>query len=400
MKSLLVAWKDFRIRITDRRGFLTMILMPLLLTAILGSALEKSMGGQDVPNTTLAYYQMDEDSLANEFRNTVLKNKELRDSIQLKEVLSKEELQRLIQDGKADVGLVLPSRWSEKIEKGDFTDTILLADPGKEVQATIIESMVHSFMKRAYIMFVAADVTIRDFAGAEPVMTGQVDMQVASADIIRKIEDIQGVTVQEEAVGEKVVSSMQYYAAGMGVMFILFNATIGAKMIMTERATETLARLLRTPTTISDILLGKFLGTLLFSGTQFFLFVAVTHYGFGVAWGDNMAQIIAVGLAYIVCVSGLSMTLAAFVHSEKTADMINGVGIQLFALLGGSMLPIYAFSDTMKTVSNIAPNKWALTGLLEVMGGTSWMNILLPISVLVIVGMLSFTLGIWRLRVR
>ena len=34
---------------------------------------------------------------------------------------------------------------------------------------------------------------------------------------------------------------------------------------------------------------------------------------------------------------------------------MGGIGIQILAILGGSMLPIYVFPDTLQTVANIAP---------------------------------------------
>ncbi len=57
MKSLIVAWKDVKIRIIDRRGVMMMLLMPLLLTAILGSALSNIFDNGGLPKTVIGYYQ-------------------------------------------------------------------------------------------------------------------------------------------------------------------------------------------------------------------------------------------------------------------------------------------------------------------------------------------------------
>nr|MBR9646626.1 ABC transporter permease [Streptococcus sp. 11-4097] len=81
---------------------------------------------------------------------------------------------------------------------------------------------------------------------------------------------------------------------------------------------------------------------------------------------------------YAICVSGLSMLIAAFIREEKMADVMGGIGIQILAILGGSMLPIYVFPDTLQTIANVAPNKWALTSFLNIMSGTSW-DVLLPV---------------------
>ncbi len=77
---------------------------------------------------------------------------------------------------------------------------------------------------------------------------------------------------------------MQYYAAAMLVMFLLYNITVGAKSVVTEQRTETLARLFSTPTSSFSILFGKFLGTLLFACIQFGIFIVATHFMFHVEW--------------------------------------------------------------------------------------------------------------------
>jgi ABC-2 type transport system permease protein len=193
---------------------------------------------------------------------------------------------------------------------------------------------------------------------------------------------------------------MQYYAAAMAVMFLLFNATMGAKSIIQERNTETLARLMMSPTSNGSILIGKFMGTLLFALIQLIIFYMATSLFYDVNWGGNILQVLAVGIAYSVAVSGLSMILAAIVSEEKTTDLISGVGVQIFAILGGSMLPIYIFPDALQSFANITPNKWALTSFLSVMSGTSWSQLFLPISVLILMGLLSLTIGTWRLKAR
>ncbi|WP_416829362.1 ABC transporter permease [Ectobacillus polymachus] len=402
MKSLIIAWKDFKIRFTDKRGFLLMIFMPLLLTAILGSALSGVMEGNKLPNTVLGYYQEDHDSFADMFKKDVLQSADLSSYITVKEVASREELTTLIQEGKVDAGLIIPAKWSENINQGELKQPILLSDPGKTMQSSIIETVIQSFSQRAQTASLGVNMVVNDLAKSTPVMTGSVNLGNVAYDISNQLKGMatEKTGITAKTAGKKSVSSMQYYSVGMGVMFLLFNISIGAKMIIAERSTETLARLMSTPTSALSIITGKFIGTLLFSVMQFVVFVAGTHYFFGVDWGDNMLQIAAVGLSYSICVSGLSMLLAGMIKSEKTADTINGVVIQLLALLGGSMLPLDAFPDSLKVIANIAPNKWALVSFLDIMGGVTWQELFPAFSVLLIIGFASLILGTWRLQAR
>ncbi|MDM5153028.1 ABC transporter permease [Bacillus sp. DX1.1] len=398
MKSFIIAWKDLKIRITDRRGFMMMLLMPLVLTAILGSALSGVLDSGGLPKTVIGYYQEDTDAFADVFRKDILESKEIKDDVKVEVAASRKELEEMLKQKKIDVGIIIPGKWSEHIQDGRLKETKLLTDPAKEIQTKIAESFVRSFSEHAQTVAFSTKSIVTDLEKSQQENIGQVAKEVS--------EELQRIAISNEdgidkgTIGKKTVVAMQYYAAAMLVMFLLFNITDGAKSIVTEQRTETLARLLSTPTSSFSVLLGKFFGTLLFACLQFGLFVVATHYAFGVNWGDDIMQLSLVGISYAICVSGLSMLIAAFIREEKTADMMGGIGIQLLAVLGGSMLPIYAFSDTLQKVANIAPNKWALTSFLDIMSGTSWDTLLPIILSLSSVGIISVIIGTFRLRTR
>ncbi|CAM4300479.1 ABC transporter ATP-binding protein [Bacillus manliponensis] len=398
MKSFIIAWKDVKILLTDRRGFMMMLLMPILLTAILGSALSGVFESGTIPKTTIGYYQEDEDELGRMFYEDVLQSQKIKADIKVKTASSPRELEEMMRKEKVDVGMIIPANWSEQLQEGKLREVKLLTDPSKSIQIDIAESLIHAFSEQAQTVASTTKNVMEVFAQSQPEQAGNMigKLQVELEKAITSEEE----QVIKEGLGTEPVSSMQYYAAAMLVMFLLFNITVGAKSIVKEKRTETLARLLSTPTSSVSILLGKFYGTLLFACIQFCLFVFVTIYMFGVSWGDNIWKVLAIGFSYAICVSGLSMLLAAFIREEETADMLGGTGIQLLALLGGSMLPIYAFPEVMKKVANIAPNKWALTSLLDVMSGAAWQTIIPVIVTLMLIGIITVSVGTFRLRVR
>jgi ABC-2 type transport system permease protein len=400
MKSLLIAWKDFKIRMKDRKGFLTMIVMPLILTAILGAALSDVMAGDGgFSETTVGLFQADKDPIAEAFRKEVLLELEF---VNVNMADDEAELKELLSDGKIDVGLSIPKEWSEDLNNGGLKEIFIYSQTDKQIKASVIQSIVESFSERVKTISLSTTAVISDLTKSKVVTTGAVDMKQVADVIVADLDQAGQIQfdIEEESIGKKMVSSMQYYAAAMAVMFLLFNATMGAKSIIQERSTETLARLMISPTSNSSILIGKFMGTLLFAFIQLMIFFCATSLFYDVNWGGDILQVLAIGIAYSVAVSGLSMILAAIVSEEKTTDLLSGVGVQIFAILGGSMLPIYIFPDALQTFANITPNKWALTSFLTIMSGTSWDKLFLPMSVLLLIGLLSLTIGTWRLKAR
>ncbi|GIN21445.1 MAG TPA: ABC transporter permease [Bacillus bacterium] len=404
MKAFTIANKDMKIRLRDRKGFITLLLMPLVLTAILGSALSGLFSESgSIPDTSVGIVVSADDDLTDQFVNKILQGDELKESIALKEFNSKAALKKAVGQQQVDVGVIIPSGWGEGLMMGEVKEATILSDPEKEIQSTIMKSIMTSFIDRVTSVSIASEVVSKELSSAVPVSDQKVDVVNAVSGLANDLSEIAGaqlnaVTTKEG--GKEPISGMQYYAAAMCAMFVLFNVTFGAKSIVQERKTETLARLLSSPIHRSSIITGKFLGTLYFSFLQFLVFVTATHYLFGVSWGSNILQVLVIGLAYSVTVAGFAMIIAGIITEEKTADTVGGIGVQILALLGGSMIPVATFPNSLQQLANIAPNKWALGTLLEIMNGTAWSTLILPVSVLVLSGLLALMVGSLKLRAR
>ncbi|MFI8685935.1 ABC transporter permease [Rossellomorea sp. NPDC077527] len=404
MSLFTIAWKDIKIRLKDRKSFITLLLMPIILTAILGSALSGVFSENgSLPELTAGVVVTSQDELTDQFLHDTLQGKELKESITLKKFKTEADLRNAIEEGKVDAGLVFPDRWGEGLLKGENQPIKMFKDPGKDLPFSILSTIAESFTNRVTTVSAATRTVGEELTSSVPVSNQNIDLSGTMKDLSEKltaIADSEANGVVSEKDGKEPLSGMQYYAAAMGAMFILFNTTMGAKTIIQERNTDTLARLMISPIRHSSIIGGKFLGTLSFTILQFTVFVIATHFLFGVNWGSNVAQLVLMGLAYSFSVSGLAMMLAGFMTEEKTVDSIGGIGVQVLALLGGSMIPLASFPETLQKVAGIAPNKWALGGMLDIMKGTSWDALILPVTVLILSGIAALWIGSLKLKLR
>ncbi|MGE7781443.1 ABC transporter permease [Peribacillus sp. NPDC097264] len=395
MKSFLIAWKDFKIRAMDRRGFMTMLIMPLILTLILGMALKDIFGGDEgFRETSVGLYVDKKDPMADALKQDVLEKTEF---LTLKTVDSEEKLKEMVKKEEVEVGILIPAEWGANLD-----EAVLYSNQDTQLKATVVESIISSFTERVQTISKTSEAVMKNATQTQAVATGEGAGKETAERVSMELTESGKVDMEvgNQSVGETSISSMQYYAAAMLVMFLLFNVTLGAKSMIQERHTDTLARLNSAPMNQYSILIGKFLGTLYFAFIQLLLFYVATSLFFNVNWGESRGQVVAFGFMYSVAVAGLSMLLAAFIKREKTADLISGIGIQLFAIVGGSMLPIYAFPERLKTIAALTPNNWALTGFLDIMSGVGWSGLLLPFSVLGLIGLVSMLIGAWRLRGR
>lgn len=393
-KAIWIAWKDVKIRITDKKGFMMLILMPLILTAILGAALGSILGGSEIVEIKVGYVQSDQSGASRLFKTDVLEKMKM---IKVTEAGSEKEMKKLLAEKKIDVGIAVPAYWGSGKKPA-----AVYAGTEQELKGSIIETAAVSFIDQYKAVREASSASMEYVTKTDAAKQGKLNSSLIAENLAKTLEKEAGarLAVTEKSVGTKEVTSFQYYSAAMLCMFMLFHMTVGAKSFLLEKETETLARLLMTPAQKYAILFGKWLGTYLFAIIQFFIFLIVTINVFDVDWGDNLLFVSVLGLSYAAAVSGISMLLASCLSDMKSADVLGGFGIQVLAVLGGSMLPLYQFPDFLQSVSKAVPNRWALEGFLSLMEGGGWAELQMPVLLFAAIGLCSLAVGIRRLHTR
>ncbi len=390
MKSLLIAVKDAKTHLKDRKAILMMILMPILLTVILGSALKGMMGGGSMPETILGVYTPEANAMTASIVQTLGDDALV---ITVEQAKSEKQLMEWIEDREVHIGLLLPDGWGIDAKER----AVILPVSGQETGAAIIRQLIETYAQMSHAI---TNSTISIMT--EAAVLSSKDRTAIQSELAASLEKV--VNEQRNYVNEppeeESVSSMQYYAAAMAAMFLLFNAMAGGKSFHQERRSETLSRLLMTPTTVHSVLAGKFIGTILFAWIQFLIFMVATRFLLNVDWGSSIMQILFITFFYIFSVAGLAMVVAAFTSNEKMADVVGTMGVQVLALLGGSMLPLSLFPEIMRKMAMATPNSWALTSFTSIMTGTPWFTLWLPAMVLFGIGVTSIFISSLRLRRR
>jgi ABC-2 type transport system permease protein len=164
--------------------------------------------------------------------------------------------------------------------------------------------------------------------------------------------------------------------------------------IVAEQKQGTLLRLRVAPLGKMQILGGKGLACFLscVATTCILLLLGVTFLGVRVSsWPFLLASIGAMA----VCFSGLMMLLSVLGRTEQAVGGSAMAIILVMATLGGGLVPLIAMPDWMLTLSNICPAKWGVLALEgAIWRGFDLAEMLLPCGILLLVGALSFGLGV------
>src|SRR5690606_23455317 len=134
--------KDAKIHLKDRKAILMMIIMPILLTVILGSALKGVMGGGSMPETILGVYTSKSNAMSEGVIRTLGENGL---AITVEQAESEEQLLDWLDGREIDVALLLPEGWGT-----DTHRAIVMPISGQETAGALIQQMIETFAQMSH----------------------------------------------------------------------------------------------------------------------------------------------------------------------------------------------------------------------------------------------------------
>jgi len=174
-------------------------------------------------------------------------------------------------------------------------------------------------------------------------------------------------------------------------------ATFGVGLVA-ERTQGTLVRLLTTPLTRAQVLLGKAVACAVAILGVEALLLLVGALGFGVR-PASLTLLLAASLSTAVAFVGLMMLISTLGRTERSASGAGWAILLVMSMLGGGMVPLFVMPGWMASASNVSPVKWAVLAF----EGALWRGfdvreMVLPCAILLVVGALSFVLGVRNFR--
>ena len=196
-------------------------------------------------------------------------------------------------------------------------------------------------------------------------------------------------------VGENKKSPMiSFYAAAIGVMFLLFTASGSAGALLDEAESGTLERVLSTRVTMTKLLGGKLVFNTLLAFIQL---VAMFLWGWAVFKLDffnHLPGFAVMGLSTAFAVAAFGLLLASACHTRAQLGALSTLLILIMSSVGGSMFPRYLMPDSMQRAGLLTINAWAIDGFTKVFWRDLPLTELWPqVTVLVAVGVALFLIA-------
>ncbi len=336
-------------------------------------------------------------------------------------LLDRAGAEQTVRNGDVPVAVVIPRGLGESLAKnglagGGGVSIQLLSDVSDRIAPQVVLGLLQKVTMTAApdLLMQGGIRQFEQFAGA---MTPQQKSAVDAWMPTLRAQSQSGVTTAGGAakpgtmgVGVEVVDVMRshtnrgslisFYAAGVGVMFLLFSSVASAGGALLEEAEAgTLERLLTTNMSLTRLLAGKWLFIALGGVAQLTVMFVWGAVAFGLPLFSHLPGFVVMTLVTAGAAGALGLVLATLARSREQLSGFSTILVLTMSAIGGSMFPRFLMSETMQKLGLLTFNAWALDGYLKVFWRDAPVWQLWP-QVLVLCGLTVIFLGAARLLAR
>ncbi len=366
MKTLTIAANSLRRLFRDRSNIFFVFVLPIVLILVLGLVF-----GSGFVSRVAVVVPVDDDRARDMYD-------EIASSTAFETVESDDEddARQRLRRNDVDAVIVIPVGYSEQLDSGEQVEIGYFATAsagGIDVQAVVDAAVVEQGSKIRAARF-AVDATGTDAATA-----------LATADAMQSGMPAVDVVVEGDAASDAPTGA-DTNAAQQLLLFMFLTALTSSTALIQSRRLGVSERMFSTPTTAGTIISGETLGRFLVVMLQGVFIVLAAGVLFDISWGDPIGAMLVVS-AFALTGTGAGMLLGSTFSTEQQASGVAIFGALMLAALGGSMVPLEVFPDTMVGIAHLTPHAWGNDAFSELIlhgGGVS--DIAVELTVLTLYG--------------
>ncbi len=351
---LAIAGCNLRRLVRYRANIFFIVILPLMLILLLGTAFG------DRAQTAIAVY----DGARSAHSRAVVEALTATDSVVVARADSESAVIESVSRGRSKTGLVLRK-----------------APPGSALVARYVaqrDSAMPQVMLTVRAALAGVDAQLRAAQFAQQVAGISEERATTQAQALLRAPPSLTVTVtavaedQATSKGTRVgadtrVDAFAAGAASQLLLFIFLTSLLGAVAVIETGQRGVFHRMLCAPMSATTLVIGEMLGRYAVAVVQGVIIIAGAWLFFATHWG-NLAAAMAIMAVFSLVAAGAAMLLASVLAN---AEQASAVGLLLGlggAALGGCMVPLEFFPETLATMAHITPHAWgnrAFTALMQ-----------------------------------
>jgi len=404
MRVIDLALKDLLQIVRDWKSALSLVIMPIGFTLFFGFVF--GSGAEGDPRLPVGFVDHDRAGALSTSLQSLL---EASDAIRpvLVEGDGADRATNSVRDGDLAAAVIVPAGFSEHTLAGEESRLTVIVDqytPAGQTASNAVQAAVTRLLGAVQTAQLSAETfeAEREFEH-EGARRAYLDEALALASEawqqppLTVTAEPAGALVEEGETGSP--NPFTQSSPGMIVMFAIFGLFTSAMVLVLERKSKALQRLLTTPITRTEVIAGHVLAMFLVVFFQEVLLVAVGQLAFSVDYMREPLAILLVMVTLALWAASLGLLIGAISKGEEQAIMWSLLAMFVFAGMGGAWFPLEVTGKTFATIGHLMPTAWAMDGFQNIiLRGQGLTSVLLPAGILLAYAIAFFGLAVWRFR--
>jgi ABC-2 type transport system permease protein len=396
MRIFHLAMKDLYQILRQKKSALFLLIMPALFTGMLGVIFTRN--GQEDPRLPVALVVLD-DGVLGPYYETLLGYSDATHPTAPAQTETA-MLEQLVRSRKAAAAVIIPEGFSSQTLAGESPHLTVIVD-----RNTPAGQAADRAIQLAATRLLGAVQAARLSAYAHGRFAGEAARQDY---LLASLTDAVGawgnprVSVTARPAGTGDAAAADGFAQASPGMMVFF-ATIGmitpGYLLLAERRSRTLARMLTTDIRRAEIIAGHTLAMFAMGFLQVLLLTLFGQAAFGLDyWRDPAALLLMAGaLAFWSAAFGLLISTLA--RDENQVVLLVMGSTLVFGFVGGAFFPLDLAGEAYAAVGRMMPSAWAIRGFQDIiLRAADWKSVLGPAGILVLYALGFYALAVLRFR--
>lgn len=407
MRILALMIKDLKQLFQQWQTAFFLLVMPVMFTLLFGFMFGGFGSGEQDPRLPVGVIDHDQSEFSQAYLDLLSGSEVVR--TELDEAAEESGLREAVADGDLAGAVFIPAGFEEALREGETALlTVVTDDAAPSVDISVRNALLTAYSQlfNAALTASLSEEAYRQLAAADADAEGDAYYQEGLAlaltawenPPVETVNTYTGAETEEENLSIEE-NSFIHTSPGMMAQFAIAGLIGAAEILVTERRSRALARMLTTGISRFGILMGHYLAMVTMILAQLLVLAVFGQLFLDL---DYFAHSLATGLILLtgaMATAALGLLIGSLAKTSETAIVFSLIPMFIFAGLGGAWFPLEFVGEPVQTISRFTPVAWMMEGLKGILGRGLGMEAAgLPALALLGFTALFFTLGAWRFR--
>ena len=399
MRIFDLALKDLYQLLREKRSLLFLVVMPIAFTVFMGIAYKGGAQNSD-PRLALGWVNHNPNGLAGKTLHDLLSQSDVVRLEDIDPAIPSTDLANLVHSGKFAGVLVIPPNFNQQVLKGRDVPLTLVTEELSTNGQSVIQA-VRGALTRLMSSIQIANLVVEDL-GIVSDQEHTAIFQDAVASWKKLGHNGPGYSIQK-AQGAPTVNSLlaenpyKQSSPGILVQFAIFGLVTSAGILVEERKTGTLQRLMTTSMSRAEIIAGHMLAMFTVVMMQSTLLVLFAQFLLNIDYFRQPVAILLMLVTLGLWISSLGLFIGVVAKDEGQVVLFSMIAMFTFSALGGTWFPMESVGSTFAMVGHLTPSFYAMQGIQNILiRGQDLASVILPAAMLGLFALLFFGGALWR----